>query len=157
MWENKPLDGVIVEAQRVLRLEKAHIIVGQDTDGLTFPQEAEMGWAIAKNKPFFVGKRAIEVQAARPLTRRLVAFTLPADSPMPEECNLTVRGSDIVGRITSVVYSPACRKIVGLAFVAPDQAAPGTRFDIKLSNGRISQGEVVTVPFYDPEAKRQEM
>ena len=49
-----------VEAQRVLRLEKGHIIVGQDTDGLTFPLEADMEWAIASKKPFFVGQRAIE-------------------------------------------------------------------------------------------------
>ena len=32
-----------VEAQRRLRLEKGHIIVGQDTDGLTNPWEAEHG------------------------------------------------------------------------------------------------------------------
>ncbi|MFL5336658.1 MAG: 2Fe-2S iron-sulfur cluster-binding protein, partial [Geminicoccaceae bacterium] len=36
-----------VEAQRVLRLEKGHLIVGQDTDGLTFPQEAQLEWAVA--------------------------------------------------------------------------------------------------------------
>jgi sarcosine oxidase subunit alpha len=29
-----------VEAQRLLRLEKGHLIVGQDTDGLTTPLEA---------------------------------------------------------------------------------------------------------------------
>src|SRR5699024_9750061 len=46
-----------VEAQRILRLEKGHLIVGQDTDGLTFPQEVNMSWAIAKKKPFYVGKR----------------------------------------------------------------------------------------------------
>ena len=39
-----------VEAQRVLRLEKGHIIVGQDTDGLTNPVEAGMEWALAKKK-----------------------------------------------------------------------------------------------------------
>jgi sarcosine oxidase subunit alpha len=39
-----------VEAQRVLRLEKGHIIIGQDTDGLTHPLEADMAWAIAKNR-----------------------------------------------------------------------------------------------------------
>ncbi len=146
-----------VEAQRVLRLEKGHIIIGQDTDGLTFPHEAAMEWAIAKAKPFFVGKRAIDVQAARPLTRRLVGFTLPADAPLPEECNLTVRNGEIIGRVTSVASSPTLGKVVGLAYVAPDQIAPGTRFEIKLSSGTIVHGEVVSVPFYDPDTKRQEM
>lgn len=146
-----------VEAQRVLRLEKGHIIIGQDTDGLTFPQEAEMGWAIAASKPFYIGKRAIDVQAARPLTRRLVGFTLAAGTTLPEECNLIVRGEEIVGRVTSIAMSPSLGKTVGLAYVAPDQTEPGTRFDIKLGNGTTIQGEVVPVPFYDPENKRQEM
>ena len=146
-----------VEAQRVLRLEKGHIIVGQDTDGLTFPQEVGMGWAIAQNKPFFVGMRAIEVQAARPLARRLVGFTLPPDMPRPDECNITVRGKDIVGRVTSVACSRALNRIVGLAYVAPDQTTRGDRFDIKLSNGAMVRGEVVETPFYDPDNRRQAM
>src|SRR5262249_35822383 len=50
------LVAVGIEAQRTLRLEKGHIIVGQDTDGLSTPDEAGMEWAVAK-KPFFVGKR----------------------------------------------------------------------------------------------------
>ena len=41
-----------LEAQRVLRLEKGHIIIGQDTDAMTFPHEVDMAWAIAKKKPF---------------------------------------------------------------------------------------------------------
>ena len=65
-----------VEAQRMLRLEKGHIIIGQDTDGLTHPFEADLGWAVAARKPFFVGKPAIDIQMKRPLTRKLVGFTL---------------------------------------------------------------------------------
>ena len=77
-----------VEAQRVLRLEKGHVIVGQDTDGLTFPHEAGLEWAIAKGKPFFIGQRAIQAQAGRPLTRRLVGFTLPAEGrSRPNACS----------------------------------------------------------------------
>ncbi len=41
----------------MLRLEKGHIIVSQDTDGLTHLWEADMAWAIGKTKPFFVGGR----------------------------------------------------------------------------------------------------
>ena len=54
-----------VEAQRILRLEKGHIIVGQDTDGLTHPAEANMEWALGKKKPFYVGKRAVDMQMAK--------------------------------------------------------------------------------------------
>ena len=55
-----------VEAQRLLRLEKGHIIVGQDTDGLTTPAEADMEWAVRRSKPFFVGGRALDVHDGTP-------------------------------------------------------------------------------------------
>ncbi len=146
-----------VEAQRVLRLEKGHIIIGQDTDGLTHPYEADMPWAISKTKPFYVGGRSVEIQNAKGLTRKLVGFTIDdPGAPVPEECHLVVRGPDIVGRVTSAVRSPALERIIGLAFVAPDQAAPGTSFDIKVAGGRLVQGRVIPIPFYDPENKRQE-
>ena len=147
-----------VEAQRVLRLEKGHIIIGQDTDGLTHPLEADMAWAIAKNKPYFMGGRSIAIQMTRPLTRKLVGFTVedPA-APVPEECHLTVRDGEIVGRVTSAVRSPALDRVIGLAYVAPDQATPGKSFDIKIAGGRLIQAKVVPIPFYDPENKRQEM
>lgn len=147
-----------VEAQRVLRLEKGHIIVSQDTDGLTTVHEADMPWAIAKTKPFYVGGRSTDIQLKNGLTRKLVGFTLtnPAD-PCPEECHLVIKGEAIVGRVTSAVHSPNLNKVVGLAYVHPDDAAPGSTFEIKVAGGRRIQGKVVPIPFYDPESKRQEM
>jgi sarcosine oxidase, subunit alpha len=147
-----------VEAQRVLRLEKGHIIIGQDTDGLTHPYEADMGWAISKTKPYFMGGRSIDIQNRSGLTRKLVGFTLDdPNAPVPEECHIVVRGPEIVGRVTSAVISPSLGRVVGLAYVAPDQAEPGKTFDIKVAGGRVVQGRVVKIPFYDPENKRQEM
>ncbi len=147
-----------VEAQRLLRLEKGHLIVSQDTDGLTFPHEVNMAWAIAKRKPYYVGKRAIDALAARPLTRQQVGFTLPLSSEIPEECNLTLRDDgEIAGRVTSAARSEACGAVVGLAFVSPEQTEPGTRFDIRLTTGELVQACAVPTPFYDPETKRQEM
>ena len=147
-----------VEAQRVLRLEKGHIIISQDTDGLTHPYEADMGWAIAKNKPYFMGGRSIAIQMTRPLTRKLVGFTVDdLSAPVPEECHLTIRGDAIIGRVTSAVRSPALGRTIGLAYVAADQSAPGKTFDIRIEGGRIIQARVVSIPFYDPENKRQAM
>ena len=140
-----------------LRLEKGHLIVGQDTDGLTFPHEAGMEWAIGRQKPFFIGNRAIRVQSARPLTRRLVGFTLPLDAPLPPECCLVIRGGAIVGRVTSAARSLACGVIVGLAYVHPDDATPGRRFTVKLEDGSLVEPTVVPLPFYDPDGRRQEL
>ncbi len=145
-----------VEAQRLLRLEKGHIIVGQDTDGLTHPDEADMAWAIARDKPFFVGGRSIEIHRKRALGRKLVGFTIAgAAAPVPKECHLVVRDGEITGRVTSAAYSPALERVIGLAYVAPDQAEVGSGFEIKVAAGRLVPAEVVALPFYDPNNLRQ--
>jgi sarcosine oxidase subunit alpha len=147
-----------VEAQRVLRLEKGHIIVSQDTDGLTNVWEADMPWAIAKTKPFFVGSRSTQIMAKMPMLRKLVGFTLDDPSlPCPEECHLVIRGGEIVGRVTSAVKSPNLGKVVGLAYVHPDDAKPDAKISIKIDGGRMIEARVVALPFYDPQSKRQEM
>ena len=146
-----------IEAQRLLRLEKGHIIVGQDTDGLTIPSEANMGWAVAEKKPFFHGKKAIQMINERTANRKLVGFELPTDSPIPLECNLVVHGSEITGRVTSAAHSPTLNKIIGLAFVSPEKSIPGQIIQIKLSNSKILDATVCQTPFYDPNNKRQEM
>ena len=145
-----------VEAQRVLRLEKGHIIVGQDTDGLTFPHEAGMERAVAVRKPFFVGQRAIQVQAGRALERKLVGFMLPSTAPLPEECCLVIRDGAIVGRVTSAARSAAVGGMVGLAYVHPDDIEPGSSFTVKLEDGTVSP-TVASLPFYDPANVRQEL
>ncbi|MDR2032842.1 MAG: hypothetical protein LBP86_11495 [Azoarcus sp.] len=149
-----------VESQRLLRLEKGHVIVTQDTDGMTHPAEVDMGWAIGRKKPFFVGKRSIEILEAQPPLRRLVGFTLPADGPAPLEGQLILDAhNDITGAITSCGYSGTLKKHIGLAYCAPAQSAVGTRLPIRCESapgGRL-EATVVKLPFYDPENKRQEL
>ena len=146
------------EAQRLLRLEKGHIIIGQDTDGVTNIFEADMAWAIARKKPYYVGKRTLDILERRGIERKLVGFTLknPAD-PAPEESHLVIRDGAIAGRTTSVGRSHALNKVIGLAYVAPDQAEPGTTFQIRVGEGRMIDAIVTKPPFYDPGNKRQEL
>jgi len=147
-----------VEAQRVLRLEKGHIIIGQDTDAMSTPDEVEMAWAIAKKKPFFVGGRSIELRRQHPSKRKLVGFTFEDSSaPLPEESNLVLRNGEMVGFVTSVARSPTLDRIIGLAYTASDEAEKGAAIRIKLTSGEIAVGKVVPPHFYDPENQRQEM
>ena len=147
-----------VEAQRVMRLEKGHLIVGQDTDGLTTPHEADMGWALAKKKPFYVGGRAVDLYGHADPKRRLVGFRLnDRNDPCPQECHLVIRDGEITGRVTSAVHSPTLGAVVGLAYVAPDQAEHGAAIDIRVDGGRMVPASVVPHPFYDPDNARQEL
>ena len=52
-----------IQAQRLLRLEKGHIIVSQDTDFETTPWHLGMDWAVKLDKDDFVGKRRARAQA----------------------------------------------------------------------------------------------
>jgi sarcosine oxidase subunit alpha len=147
-----------VEAQRVLRLEKGHIIVGQDTDGLTHPAEAGMTWALSKTKPAYLGKRSVDMQIAKGVGRVLAGFTLPdRNARCPKENHLVIEGGDIVGRITSAVLSPTLSKVIGLAYLPVSRSAAGSPFQIRVDGGRMVEAEVVPTPFYDPDNKRQEM
>ncbi|MEI7967618.1 MAG: glycine cleavage T C-terminal barrel domain-containing protein [Betaproteobacteria bacterium] len=146
-----------VEAQRVLRLEKGHVIVGQDTDGLTTPDEVGLEWAVKMDKPFFVGKRSIDIVRRRGPRQKLVGFELDRgiSSAVPRECHLVIRDGEISGRVTSVVDSEALGKVVGLAFVEPGIASEGTRFSIRVDGGEMVEARVVAIPFYDPAGARQ--
>jgi sarcosine oxidase subunit alpha len=144
-----------VEAQRVLRLEKGHFIVGQDTDGLTDPLEASAMWAVAMKKPFFVGQRSLRILQARGPRQKLVGIELAAASPLPKECHLIIDKGAIAGRVTSVTHSRALNKSIGLAMLSPDLAQVGRDIHIRVDNGDMLAARVAAPPFYDPKNLRQ--
>ncbi|MEA3197914.1 MAG: sarcosine oxidase, subunit alpha, partial [Gammaproteobacteria bacterium] len=146
-----------VEAQRVLRLEKGHFIVGQDTDGLTDPHEANAMWAVAMKKPFFIGQRSLRILQARGPRQKLVGIELAAAAPLPKECHLIIDQGAIAGRITSITHSRALNKSIGLAMLAPAFAQVGRDIHIRADNGDLLAARVAAAPFYDPKNMRQKM
>ncbi|NHC38066.1 2Fe-2S iron-sulfur cluster-binding protein [Scytonema millei] len=147
-----------VEAQRLLRLEKGHLIVGQDTDALTTPREANLGWAVKLDKPFFIGQRSLQAIAKQAIAQKLVGFTLDPNfqGTAPQECHLIIDRGEIAGRVTSIAFSPVLKRYIGLAYVKPELAAIGDRISIRLSDGAIVTATVSPTPFYDPENQRQQ-
>jgi sarcosine oxidase subunit alpha len=144
-----------VEAQRVLRLEKGHFIVGQDTDGLTDPHEANAMWAVAMKKPFFVGQRSLRTLKERGPRQKLVGIELAAATPLPKECHLVIDNGVIAGRVTSVTRSRALNKSIGLAMLSPDLAQIGRDIRIRIDGGDLVAAKVAAAPFYDPKNLRQ--
>ena len=140
-----------------MRLEKGHIIIGQDTDGLTTPLEAGLEWAVRMDKPFFIGQRSLRILEKQPRKHRLVGFALGKEfaGETPKECHLVIRNGNIAGRVTSIAYSESLGHHLGLAFVAPELAQEGLRFNIRGEAGRMVEAAVVRTPFYDPAAERQ--
>lgn len=137
-----------VDTQRLLRLEMGHFIVGHDTDGLTQPLEVGLDWVLADGKPFYIGQRSLQIQAKKPLRKKLVGFTLPNPPQcLPDECCLVLREGQIVGRITSIAFSPTLNKVIGLAYVATQDTAGGSSFVIRHQDGRDVVAIVTPLPF----------
>jgi sarcosine oxidase subunit alpha len=153
-----------VEAQRVLRLEKGHIIVGQDTDATTDPLSADLGWAVKMDKPDFLGRRSLmRISAAGP-KQRLTGFKMARPGVVPDEGVQIVRlGPDgkpeIIGHVTSSRFSPTLGEAIGLCWLPADVAAQdGAPFTIRLLNGSgLEEARVHHGPFYDPQGERLRM
>jgi sarcosine oxidase subunit alpha len=160
LWEAGRRHGIRpfgVEAQRLLRLEKGHVIVGQDSDALTSPLEIGAEWALGKGKPFYIGQRSLQIVRRQTPTRKLVGLAWPPGytGPLPEECHLVFHAGQIAGRVTSIARRSTLGYPLGLAFVAPELAEPGTTVRIRLDNGREVEAAVFETPFYDPAGARQ--
>jgi sarcosine oxidase subunit alpha len=147
-WNVSPFG---LEPQRILRLEKMHILVGQDTDSESNPLEAAMPWIVKLDKDDFVGKWSIEEVQERGLRWMLVGFEMENGRVPLEGGQVVVEGKS-AGRVTSVRWSEQLQKVIGMAVVPTELAEDGNVLDIKI-DGTLEQAIVTTKPFFDPEGK----
>jgi sarcosine oxidase subunit alpha len=125
-----------VEAQRIMRLEKGHFIVGQDTDGLTQAFAVGVDSLIKLDKQDFAGRPELVWQEQGGDYQRLVALQ-PRDPRCvpPEGCQIIEQPAHIVGRITSSRMSPTLNRSICLGFVALHRCEPGSVVTVRLPDG----------------------
>jgi sarcosine oxidase, subunit alpha len=142
-----------LEPQRILRLQKMHILVGQDTDSESNPFGAAMPWIVKldKEEPF-IGKWALERQAEQPSETALVGFTLP-DGYVPTEgaAVLDANGAP-TGQVTSARRSRQLDEVIGMAWAPSGLVVDGATVTIA-DNGRTTEAQVRTRPFFDPDGE----
>jgi sarcosine oxidase subunit alpha len=141
-----------LEPQRVLRLEKAHVIVGQDTDSESNLLSAGMPWVLKLDKDDFVGRFAAELVQERGVRERLVGFTMPPDV-LPAEGAQVVAGGRPAGRVTSARVSERLGRTIGLAWVGPELAEDAAEIEIRVGSAD-ERATVTLAPFYDPAGER---
>jgi sarcosine oxidase subunit alpha len=139
-----------LEALELLRLEKGHVYLGQDTLPDDTPAKLGLARAVDMTKPWFVGKAALERLAELPRTRRLagLVFEGAADGAGLRGAPLTA-GAAVVGRVTSAERSPALDRAIGLGWIRRGRDG----FPNELGAGSAI-ARVVATPFYDPENRR---
>jgi sarcosine oxidase subunit alpha len=135
-----------LDALDLLRMEKGHVYLAQDTLPDDHPTKLGLGWAVAMDKEWFVGKASLQRMADLPLERRFVGLRF--DGVPQRGAPLSV-GGDVVGRVTSCGRSAALDAHIGLGWVRAVEGA----FPTTLAAGGLT-ATVVPTPFYDPEGER---
>jgi glycine cleavage system aminomethyltransferase T len=135
-----------LDALDILRSEKGHVYIGQDTLPDDHPRKLGFGFAVAMDKGPFIGRMALERMDGFPLERKLVGLEFEGT---PQRGMPLRAGDRVVGRVTSCVRSPALGRAVGLGWL---RAIDG-EFPSSLRGGDVT-ATVVPTPFYDPEGAR---
>ncbi|MEX0991824.1 MAG: 2Fe-2S iron-sulfur cluster-binding protein [Actinomycetota bacterium] len=156
-----------LDALELLRLEKGHVYLAQDTMPDDTPAKLGMEWAVAMDKPDFVGKVALERMAQIPLERKLVGLRI-GDANAAGDANRNghrgdaihdvaalrgmplYAGEALVGRITSCERSDVLGYGVGLGWLRTDGDG---EVPTALRAGDVAVS-VVPAPFYDPKGAR---
>ncbi|MEA2636827.1 MAG: aminomethyltransferase [Chloroflexota bacterium] len=132
-------------ARDTLRLEAGMRLHGNDIDASTNPLEAGLEWTLSLDKDF-IGRDAIVHARQRGLGRVLAGFKM-LDRSIPRHGYAVVDNGQRVGTVTSGNVSFTLGYNIGMAYVPPTLAAPGTRLGVDV-RGTAAPAEVVALPFY---------
>jgi len=134
-------------ARDTLRLEAAMALYGHEIDETTTPWEAGLDWVVKLDKGDFLGRDALAAQKAAGVPRKLVGFEVEGRGIARQGHPVLSAEGETVGAVTSGTWSPTFEKALGLAYVPPGLAAPGTPLILDV-RGRQLAARVVDTPFY---------
>lgn len=152
LWTRLVTGGVApagLGARDTLRLEAALPLHGHDISEETNPFEAGLGWVVTLDDGApFTGRDALErLRAAGPARRLACLRLLERGVPRDGYAVLDGASGDEVGVLTSGTFSPTLRTGIGMAYLPPRLAKPGTRLAVQVRD-RALAAEVVRRPFY---------
>jgi len=142
------LKPVGLGARDTLRLEMKFPLYGHELSEQTNPFAAGVGWVVKLDKGDFVGKAAIIQGKQKGLPQQLVGLKL-LDKGVPRQgySVFSEDGKTQLGAITSGTLAPSLNQAIGIAYVAKNQAAIGTRLTVDIRGKKLA-AEVIPTPFY---------
>ena len=135
-------------ARDLLRLEMGYLLYGNDMGEDTTPLEANADWTVSFQKGPFIGRETLLAQKQAGVARRFVAFEL-IEKAVPRHGFkiLDPATSQPIGEVTSGNLSPLLQKGIGLGYVPPRYAEPGTPILIEIRSKNVL-AQIVKPPFY---------
>lgn len=138
-------------ARDVLRIEAGNVLYGHEIWEETNPLSAGLMWTVKLDKGAFMGKEKLEeyLQAGAALT--VVGITSSSRAVPRQGYPIHHEGQE-VGFVTSGTFSPTLSKPIGMGYLPPELATPGTEIDVIIRE-RPERMVVTALPFY--RAQRQ--
>ncbi len=134
-------------ARDTLRTEMGYPLYGHELDENTTPLEAGLGFFVAFDKGGFVGRAVLAEQKVKGVAKKCVAFKMAGNSAPPRPHYPIWAGNQPVGEVVSGTQSPSLKVGIGLGYVPPPFAAPGTALEIEI-RGKRAPAIVVPKPVY---------
>ncbi|CAB5147550.1 Sarcosine oxidase alpha subunit (EC [Olavius algarvensis associated proteobacterium Delta 3] len=149
-----------VETQNVLRMEKCHIILGQESEQRTNLLDVGLGflWDRTKSDAKTVGAVALRQAENDPGRLTLVGIRMADDTRAARDGAIIV-DTKVRGYVATMRKSFTTGEAVGMALVESQLAGIDTRLQIfeDECNGELLDARVVPMPFYDPEGERMKL
>ena len=137
-------------ARDTLRTEVCYPLYGHELSEETTPIEAGLGFFVALDKGEFIGRSVLAEQKAHGVARKCVAFKM-TDKSAPPRPHYPIWSSGPeaarIGEVVSGTQSPSLNLGIGLGYVPPSHAPPGTPIEIEI-RGRRAPAVVVAKPIY---------
>jgi aminomethyltransferase len=135
-------------ARDSLRLEAAMPLYGHELSLDVTPLQAGLSKFVDLDKPIFIGREPLMKQRQAGDGDRLVGFELKQRGPVARQ-GFIVKSTtgETIGKVTSGIFSPSLQKVIGMAYVRPDNVRLGTDIQIDV-RGRLHAATIVKRPFY---------
>src|SRR5258705_7925317 len=112
--------------------------------------EAGLGFFVPLDKGDFVGRKASGEQKANGPKKKCIAFKM-TDKSAPPRPHYAIWSTGPkpakIGEVVSGTQSPSLGIGIGLGYVSPEHAAPGSTIEIEI-RGRRSPAQIVKKPIY---------
>lgn len=140
-------------ATESMRLEKGYRHWKSDLIDEYNPFEAGLGRFVRFDKEDYVGRTALESLARQAPRSQFVVVTIDADHASPHSGDSVWAEDRVVGTVTSAGWGHRIGKNIAFAYVEPQYAAVGTRFEVDIIGERFT-ATVVPECLYDPDNQR---
>ena len=99
----------------------------------------------------FIGKRALTNIRKRGIQRKQIGLEIFGDAIDGSNTRFwnIYKDNEVIGMVTSAVYSPRLKKNIALAIINLEYSTLGTKLEVDIGKNKIS-AIIVEKPFYDP-------